>query len=151
VNRESEVKILARMNREFASYIPHNKELGIETIELGDARAKFKLPYDPKLVGNPETGVLHGGAITALLDACSGASVFMALSMPTNIATLDLRIDYLRPAKPNEPVFAEAHCYRTTKSVAFVRAVAYHDSPDDPIAAAASTFMLDTPMSRETK
>jgi uncharacterized protein (TIGR00369 family) len=113
-DRDLEVKILARMNRDFESYIPHNKELALEAIELGDARARFRLPYDAKLVGNPETGVLHGGAITALLDACSGAAVFMALSMPTNIATLDLRIDYLRPATPHLPVHAEAHCYRKT-------------------------------------
>ena len=57
------------------------------------------MPYDAKLVGNPETGVLHGGAITALLDGASGAAVFAALVDIVPIATLDLRIDYLRPAE----------------------------------------------------
>ncbi len=51
------------------------------------AIAVFQLPYDEKLVGNPDTGVLHGGAITALLDACSGASVFAALTEWSSIAT----------------------------------------------------------------
>ena len=56
--------------------------------------------------------------------------------------TLDLRIDYLKPATPPKPVIAKATCYKLTKSVAFVRAVAYHDEEDDPIASSASTFML---------
>ena len=61
--------------RGFTEGIPHNKALGLELLELERGEAKFRLPYDAKLVGNPDTGVLHGGAITALLDASSGASV----------------------------------------------------------------------------
>ena len=82
--------------------------------------------------------------VTALIDACSGASVFMKLASPVPIATLDLRIDYLHPATPGRDVFARAECYKITSSIAFVRAVAYHDSPDDPLAASASTFMVST-------
>ena len=124
--------------------IPHNKALGLELIELERAVARFKLPYDPKLVGNPDTGTLHGGAITALLDACSGAAVFAALPEWAPIATLDLRIDYTRAAEAGRDVLGRAHCYKVTRNVAFVRAVAYHDSEDDPIATAAGTFMLHT-------
>src|SRR5262249_27310846 len=79
--------------------VPHNKALGIDVVELARDHVIFRLPYADKLVGNPDTGVLHGGAITALLDACSGGSVFAALPALTPIATLDLRIDYLRPAE----------------------------------------------------
>ena len=85
-----------RPSRGFVDAIPHNKALGIKVVSFQRAEAIFELPYDEKLVGNPDTGVLHGGAITALLDACSGASVFAALTEWQPIATLDLRIDYLR-------------------------------------------------------
>ena len=67
------------MARAFADNVPHNHALGIVIEAMGDATARFRLPYAAKLVGNPETGVLHGGAITALLDACAGAAVFAAL------------------------------------------------------------------------
>lgn len=130
--------------RGFAESVPHNRALGMRAILLARGECELELPYDPKLVGNPDTGVLHGGAITALLDATSGASVFSALVQWVPIATLDLRIDYLRPAEPPKAVRARATCYKVTKNVAFTRAVAFHDDPADPIASAVGTFMLST-------
>ena len=137
--------------RGFTEGIPHNKALGMQVVELirsdtaGErGRAVFDLPYDPKLVGNPDTGTLHGGAITALLDACSGAAVFAALVEWVPIATIDLRIDYLRVAEAHRTVTARAICYKLTRHVAFTRALAFHDDERDPIASAAGTFMLST-------
>jgi uncharacterized protein (TIGR00369 family) len=138
----------AKFLRAFAEAVPHNKALGIEIVELGRAFARYRLPYDLRFVGNPETGVLHGGAITALLDACCGSAVFNALPVPQPIATLDLRIDYLGPAEPGRDVFARADCYKMTRNVGFVRAVAYHDDEAQPIASAAGTFMVATPVAR---
>ena len=129
--------------------VPHNNALGIvvEQIQKGGI-AVFKLPYADNLVGNPETGILHGGAITSLLDATCGAAVFAALSELKPIATLDLRIDYLRPADAGKDVRARANCYKVTRNVAFVRAMAFHDDENDPIAAAAGTFMLGTKLGK---
>ena len=111
---------------------------------MSKANARFRLPYAEKLVGNPDTGVIHGGAITALLDACSGAAVFAAMTEMSPIATLDLRIDYLRAATPGRDVICHATCYRLAREVAFTRAVAYHDDENDPIASSMGTFMLGT-------
>jgi len=133
-----------KMARAFTRGVPHNQALGIQIVEFSATDVRFVLPYDAKLVGNPDTGTLHGGAITALLDGCSGASVFAALSELVPIATLDLRIDYLRPAVPGKSVIAKATCYKMTRNVAFTRAIAYHDDPDDAIAHSVGTFMLST-------
>lgn len=135
---------LRAINRAFMDHVPHNQALGIQIDRLDAAEAEMTLPYQDKLVGNPDTGVLHGGAITTILDACSGAAVFMALTAPQPIATLDLRIDYLKPATPSQPVRTRARCYKVTRNVAFTRAVAFHDDPDDPIASSAGTFMIGT-------
>lgn len=134
--------------RGFSRNVPHNQALGIEVLSLVAGEVVYELPYDPKLIGNPDTGTLHGGAITALLDAASGASVFARLAERVPIATLDLRIDYLRPAEPGKSVFGKATCYKLTRNVAFTRAVAYHDDPDDVIAHAVGTFMLSTKQGR---
>jgi len=130
----------------FGDWVPHNKALGMElvSISLSPAAAVMKLPWDERLIGNPQTRVLHGGVITTMLDACCGASVHFKLQAPTPIATLDLRIDYLKPAAPEKPVFARAECYHATHNVAFVRALAYQDDEADCVATATATFMIGT-------
>lgn len=140
---EAKRKAKQQLGITFAANVPHNKALGIVFEAFEDNGIVFRLPYDAKLVGNAETGVLHGGVITALLDGCSGAAVFSAQPR-WPIATLDLRIDYLRAAEPGRAVLAFATCYKVTRNVGFTRAVAYHDNRDEPIASAVGTFMLAT-------
>ena len=128
----------------FSDAIPQNKALGLEVVEVARGRGVLRLPWKQDLVGNPETGVIHGGAITTMLDACCGMAVVTMLKTPQPFATLDLRIDYVRPATKGEAVIAEAECYRITSNVAFTRAFAHHGDRSDPIAAASGTFMLAT-------
>ena len=122
---------------------PHAKALGLEVVGISPALI-LKVPYRPELVGDPDTGVIAGGVVTTLLDFACGWATALALDQPTSIATLDLRIDYMRPARPGLDLHATAHCYKLTRSVAFLRGVAYDEDPDDPVAAAQAAFMLDS-------
>ena len=130
-------------NGTLLSAIPHSRELGMRVVSRDTDEAVMMIPYDPRLIGDPETGVMHGGAITALLDTCCGTAVMMASKQPSSTATLDLRINYMRPATPERAVYAHAHCYRATRSVGFVRAIAYHEDRNDPIATASAAFILN--------
>jgi uncharacterized protein (TIGR00369 family) len=133
----------ARLEQIFVQTIPFNAALGMRVEDAStDGWALMRLPYRAELVGNPETGVLHGGMITSLIDACCGMAVFLKSELKVRVATLDLRIDYLRPARPPEDVLARAECYKLTRHVAFVRAVAHHGDPAEGIASAAGTFVL---------
>lgn len=123
--------------------LPFSREIGMRLHSAGDAVAVLSVPYDACLVGDPQTGVMHGGVISALLDTACGSAVMAAPVRLRSTATLDLRIDYMRPAQPGRRVMARAECYRVTRTIGFARAVAYHDAPDDPIASAAGTFILD--------
>ena len=125
-------------------YSPHATALKMELVDIGEDDATARLPYSPDLVGDPDTGVVAGGVITTLLDQTCGQAVWAALNTVTSIATLDLRIDYMRPAEPGETIYAHAHCYKLTRSVAFVRAQAYDRDKDDPIATAQAAFMLNS-------
>ena len=64
------------------------------------------------------------------------------------MATLDLRIDYMKPATPHEDLFIVSECYKVTRNVAFVRALAFQGSEDNPVASSVATFMLGTPSER---
>jgi uncharacterized protein (TIGR00369 family) len=134
------------LNGIFRDLVPHNRALGMTLTQASanPAVAVLRLPYDARFVGNPLTGVLHGGVITALIDAACGASVHFRLQSAIPIATLDLRIDYLKPATPGQDVQARAECFKATHNVAFVRAIAFHEREDDPLASAAATFMIST-------
>jgi uncharacterized protein (TIGR00369 family) len=122
---------------------PHGAALGVEVVSVVP-EVVLKVPYRPELVGDPDTGVIAGGVVTTLLDSACGWATAAALTEPTSIATLDLRIDYMRPAEPGKDILATAHCYKLTRSVAFVRAVAYDVDPSDPVAAAQAAYMLDS-------
>jgi len=124
------------------AHIPHARAIGLVVVDVRPDEAWLKVPYSTEIVGNPETGVVHGGVITTLLDNTAGTAVIVALDDPRSIATLDLRIDYMKPATPARDITGYCHCYKVTRSIAFVRGLAYHDTPDDPIATMVATFML---------
>ena len=128
--------------------IPHCADIGVKVEEISETDVVMRLPYDERFVGNPVSGVLHGGIITTLIDSASGMCIYVKMQKYVPIATLDLRIDYLKSAEPGRDVIARATCYRLTRQIAFVRAIAYHDDPDDPIANSVSTFMLKSTSSK---
>ena len=139
-DREGKLKLL---DQGFTEAVPHNRALGLRFVDFAKGEATIRLPFADHLVGNPELGILHGGAISSLLDATCGAAVFMKLSEPMPIATLDLRIDYLKRASPRSDVLCKAICYKVTRHVAFVRGIAYHDGDEsDPVAAATGSFII---------
>jgi uncharacterized protein (TIGR00369 family) len=127
---------------EMVSHTPHAGYLGLEVVETGPGFAVLKLPYRDELIGDPERRVVFGGAITTLLDHSSGLAVACAMEELRAIATIDLRVDYLRAAEPGHDLFGRAECYRVTRNVAFARGYAWERSLDDPFASFLGTFMV---------
>ena len=131
----------SRIDRVLES-LPHNAKLGIRTVEIERGRCTTYIEFRPELVGDPRRGVLHGGVVTTLIDATAGAAVYSSLPPEAPLATLDMRIDYLKPAEPNKRLYAHAELYRLTRWIAFVRASAYQDDPQNQVAHCVASFMV---------
>ncbi len=127
---------------EMVSYTPHAQHLGMRVVEMGPRFAVVMLPYRAELIGDPTRGVVFGGAITTLLDHGSGIAVACAIETLRPIATIDLRVDYLRAAEPGKDLYARVECYRVTRNVAFVRGTAHDGNPAEPFASSVATMML---------
>ena len=132
-------------SRFFALPIPHVEALGILVVETGPRRVVMRLPVHGGLVGNPDSGALHGGAITTLIDTAAGCLAMASLEEPSPVATLDLRVDFLRPALDGLDVEVEAVCHQVTRQVVFCRAEAWQGERAAPIAAALGSFMIAGP------
>jgi len=137
--------ILEDLNRKYVSRTPHMREIGLTVTAIAPARGTMTQPARPDWVGDPGRGMLHTGVLTVLADSACGLAVGAAMTERVPYATLDLRMDWLRPAGPDHDVHCEAHCYRMTRSVAFVRGEVWQRDRNDPIATAQATFMLSTP------
>lgn len=133
----------SKFAEQFINLIPHCRALGMKLTDIGDGIAEMELPYSEQIVGDPETGVLHGGAVSALMDTCCGAAAMSHPSSPSGTATIDLRIDYMRAATPGQTIRTRAECYHITRSVAFVRATAVDDDADMPVATATGAFTVE--------
>ena len=123
------------------SSVGHGGHLGMRYRAHGDSWVELELPYAETLIGDVETGVIASGPIISLMDMASGMAIWQTRGTFQPVATLDLRVDYQRPARERASVKGRVECYRLTRSAAFVRGIAYDDDPSDPVAHVAGCFM----------
>ena len=129
----------------FMSYVGdlgHGGAIGIAYHDHGDDWAELSLPYDPRLIGVAETGIIASGPIISLMDMATSLAIWIRLGHFRHQATLDLRVDYLRPATPGRTIIGRGICYGTTRSVGFVRGMAHDGDAEDPVANVTGTFMF---------
>ena len=130
------------IERFFAEEIPFNRFLGVQLIFLERGVARLLLPFKPELVGDPFRPALHGGVVAAVLDTAGGASVFSELALGDRVSTVDIRVDYLRPARL-EDLYAEATIKRVGNRMGVTAIRAYHASdPSQSVAEAMGVYNI---------
>jgi uncharacterized protein (TIGR00369 family) len=128
--------VLARGWIENSAFIAH---LGIELEEMGPGRARLRLPFTDKL---PTIGeVVHGGAISSLVDTAAAAAAWSGAEVPEKIraSTIGITVEFLAPARATD-VIAEARVLRRG-AVTFI-AVDVHGNEGEQVATALVTYRL---------
>lgn len=128
----------------FAALVPHMRELGLRLLRVEREFAEAALPLRPEFLGDRERGLVHTGVVTSLIDSVCGFAVHARIGGLVTIATLDLRVDYLRPVRPPQALICRAECYRLTARIAFARAAVWQEDPGAPVATSLATFMHAT-------
>jgi uncharacterized protein (TIGR00369 family) len=81
-------------------FIPFNRFLGVKATIVTRTLVRLEVPFREELVVDPVRPALHGGVLSALADAAGGAAVWVSVEDErARVSTIDLRMDYLRPAK----------------------------------------------------
>ncbi|ASP39491.1 thioesterase [Bacterioplanes sanyensis] len=127
----------------FVATLRHCQVLGLTVESANDELLTMRLPYSQQIVGNPATGVVHGGSLTTLMDTACGTAVFAMLPGFELCPTLDLRMDYMQAATPDIDLWAEARVTRIASSVVFTQCEVIQRRAEerDLIARCAATFM----------
>lgn len=126
---------------EWGQSLPHCQALGLQLVAAQRGQVTLTLPFKPELVGHFDSQTPHGGVLTSLADTSGAFSIYTLLAEPESVATLDLRLDYLRPSATGATIYCTAICERLTSQIAFTQASLYQDHPDKPLATAVATYM----------
>jgi uncharacterized protein (TIGR00369 family) len=132
----------------FISGIPYAAASGMKVTELGQGHASLLLPARGTWTGNAERKTIHTGCLSVLADTACGLAVGAALEELEPFATLDLRMDYLRPAVSDTDLVCRAECHRLSRSIAFVRGELFQPGQTEPVATVNATFMRATANTR---
>ena len=119
----------------------HPGWLGLTYRGHGDDWSELTLPWREDLVGDDVRRVIASGPIFSMLDMAGGMAIWTRENRFVAVATLDMRVDYQRPAGERADVIGRCECFRTTRSAAFVRGIAHDGDPDDPVATMAAVYM----------
>jgi uncharacterized protein (TIGR00369 family) len=137
-----ELEALRRVTEEL---IPFNRFLGMRVVVLEPGRVVLELPFREEFVGDPVKRSLHGGILSTLADTAGGIAIWGTLEDPEHrLSTVDLRVDYLRPGRP-ETLVAEAVVARRGRTIGVADVRLYHHSaPSETVATGKAVFAIKT-------
>ncbi len=137
----TQINFHAVLQQKFAAFTPHVRECGMLITHIDASGVEASLPFREDWLGDLERQIIHTGIITTLVDSACGAAVLAALGRFEPVATIDLRMDYLRASVRDFPLHCRAECHRLTSHIAFARATVWQTNRDEPVAAAQAAFM----------
>jgi uncharacterized protein (TIGR00369 family) len=114
-------------------------KMKVERLERGFAR--LRVPFFADLVGDPFRPALHGGVVSTLADTAGGIAAFTACRPGDLLSTVDLRVDYLRPAGEAD-LIADGKVLRVGNRVAVCDIVVFQEDSDKHIATGKGVYSV---------
>jgi uncharacterized protein (TIGR00369 family) len=152
-NRPRDEEFVSVIKEMFSEKIPFNKMLGLKVESISSDYVKTFFEMRDELLGNYNRGMLHGGVISAVIDATGGLAAFVGvqekmhgktlearLERSGRISTIDLRVDFLRPGSGKRFVVT-AHTLRTGNKVIVTR-IELHNDQNDLIAVGTGSYLV---------
>ena len=122
--------------------IPFHKFLGLKVIELKKGYVKMRFPFRPELIGDVRSGNWHGGVIATALDAAGGmAAASLLKSKADQLATLDIRVDYLKPNR-SEAILVTGEVIRSGNSSIVTNLQAFNEKTEELLADGRAVFSV---------
>lgn len=120
----------------------HHALLGIYHVADGPDWAELACPFAPGFMMDAESELVSSGPVISLIDAACGSAIIARTRLWRPMATLDLRVDYLRAARAGQDLHARGTCYHVTRKVAFTRCDVHDGAAEDPVAFATASFFF---------
>lgn len=115
--------------------IPMAKFIGVKVLEIDDGFVKLLFPYREEFIGDPRTKRLHGGFTATAIDLAGGVAAMTYMTSPDDdVATLDMRLDYLRPGRA-EDLIAEGRVLSKRRRSIVTDMKIYHPDNEEKIIA----------------
>lgn len=125
----------------FISVLRHCQLLGLKVLQANETSLQMRLPYSKNIIGNPMMGIIHGGALTTLMDTACGTACFVAIEDAELCPTLDLRVDYMKASEAGLDLVAHASVTRITNNVIFTECLVRQEVDNTLVAKCNATFM----------
>jgi uncharacterized protein (TIGR00369 family) len=120
--------------------IPYARLLGID-VEETRTGTECLLPFRPDLIGNTGLPAIHGGVIGSFLEMTAIVRLLAESGLANVPRPITFTIDYLRSAGPRE-TRACAEIFKLGRRISHVRAIAWQDARERPVAAANGKFLM---------
>jgi len=123
--------------------IPMAKFIGVKVLEVDDGYVKLLFPYSEEFIGDPRSKRLHGGFTATAVDLAGGvASMTNMTSQEDDVATIDMRIDYLRPGQAKDLIAEGNVISKTRRSIVTDMKIYHPDEPDILVAVGRGVFRI---------
>ncbi|NMY11914.1 PaaI family thioesterase [Pseudomonas veronii] len=129
---------------QFTEQVPHGRDLGMRVVRVEGNQAIIDLSPQPWMFADDDCEEICTSILYSLADSACGLAVFAEAPELTPIATLDLRMDYLRPAAGDRDLLAVATCLHLTEEIAFIHCDILSNGDSQPVATGSGTFVRNT-------